>query len=181
MSTLAERLVAVHETLDAAGVAHAFGGAIALAYCTEEPRGTRDLDVNVFSPPEEARLVFNALPAGVIVTDADVTTAEDEGQVRLWWEDTPIDVFFDVAAFHRYVAGRVRSVPFSSTRIPVLDCVALAVFKALFDRPRDWADIEAMVEAGALDGEEALIWVRELMGHRSPVVRRLAALVRPVV
>ena len=121
------------------------------------------------------------MPAGVIVTDADVTAAEDEGQVRLWWEDTPIDVFFDVAAFHRYVAGRVRSVPFSSTRIPVLDCVSLAVFKALFNRTRDWADIEAMVEAGALDGEEALIWVRELMGDSSPVVRRLVALVRPVV
>src|SRR5262249_41808856 len=45
LSVLAERLIAIHDSLDAAGVPHAFGGAIALAYCTEEPRGTRDLDV----------------------------------------------------------------------------------------------------------------------------------------
>jgi hypothetical protein len=177
MSSLAERLVAVHEALDAAGVAHAFGGAISLAYCTEEPRGTRDLDVNVFSPPDEARRVFDALPDGVSVTDADATAAQADGQVRLWWEDTPIDVFFDVHAFYRYAAGRVRSVPFGGTRIPVLDCVSLAVFKALYNRTRDWADIEAMIEAGALDGDEALVWVRQLLGHEADAARRLAALV----
>lgn len=55
MSLLAQRLLAVHDALDAAELPHAFGGAIALAYCTEEPRGTRDLDVNVFVDPTRAR------------------------------------------------------------------------------------------------------------------------------
>jgi hypothetical protein len=48
VSVLAQRLLAVHAALDDAGLPHAFGGAIALAYCTLEPRGTRDIDVNVF-------------------------------------------------------------------------------------------------------------------------------------
>lgn len=48
MSVLAERLLAVHDALADARLPHAIGGAIALGYCTEEPRGTRDLDVNVF-------------------------------------------------------------------------------------------------------------------------------------
>ncbi|MDQ1395101.1 MAG: hypothetical protein QOG64_360, partial [Acidimicrobiaceae bacterium] len=45
MPSLAERLLVVHAGLDGARIPHAFGGAIALAYCTEEPRGTRDIDV----------------------------------------------------------------------------------------------------------------------------------------
>jgi hypothetical protein len=55
MSVLAERLLEVHAALSEAKLAHAFGGAIALAYCTEEPRGTRDLDVNVFVSPQRSR------------------------------------------------------------------------------------------------------------------------------
>lgn len=35
---LADRLVAIHEALDAGGVPHAFGGALALAWCTARPR-----------------------------------------------------------------------------------------------------------------------------------------------
>jgi hypothetical protein len=176
VSLLAERLVAVHAALDGAAIPHAFGGAIALAYCTEEPRGTRDLDVNVFVSPEEAQRVFEALPAGVTVSASDVDAAQRDAQVRLWWDDTPIDVFFDVQAFHRHVATRVRTVPFEGTQIPVLDCDALVVFKVLFNRTRDWADIEAMIEAGALEGDDALVWVRELLGVESEPSSRLAAL-----
>ncbi len=65
MSLLARRLIEIDDALSGAGLAHAFGGAIALAFCTEEPRGTRDLDVNVFVAPELAGQVLAALPAGV--------------------------------------------------------------------------------------------------------------------
>ena len=56
MTTLVEKVLALSEALTAAGVDHAFGGAIALAYCTEDPRGTRDVDVNAFAPASEPRL-----------------------------------------------------------------------------------------------------------------------------
>ena len=62
MSLLGERLLAVHDSLTDAALPHAFGGAIALAYCTEEPRGTRDLDVNVFVDPLRAEEALSALP-----------------------------------------------------------------------------------------------------------------------
>ena len=32
----------------------------------------------------------------------------------------------------------------------------LAVFKAFFNRTKDWADIEAMIEAGSLDGDRVV-------------------------
>ena len=176
MSALADRLLAVHEALRRAGFPHAFGGAIALAYCTEEPRGTRDLDVNVFAEPSRAPEVLAALPEGVTVGSADVRSAERDGQVRVWWEDTPLDVFLDVHGFHRQVAARVRTMPFAGHEIPVLDCTALVVFKALFDRTRDWADIEAIAQAGTADLAEAGSWVRRVLGSESSVSRRLAQL-----
>jgi hypothetical protein len=176
MSELAERLVAVHDALTAAGVPHAFGGAIALAYCTEEPRGTRDIDVNVFVEPGTAANVLDQLPDGVTVRPADVREAEQNAQVRVWWNDTPLDLFFAVHEFHRVVAGGIRWVSFVGREIPVIDCVAVVVFKALFNRTRDWADIETVVEAGTIDGRAALGWVDQLLGREDPITMRLAAL-----
>jgi hypothetical protein len=176
MSLLGQRLLAVHDALDEAALPHAFGGAIALAYCTEEPRGTRDLDVNVFVDPARAGEALSALPAQVAVSDADVATAARDGQVRLWWEDTPLDVFLDVHRFHAEVAQDVRSVPFEGHTIPVLDCTALAVFKALFDRTKDWADIEEIAAAGALESGRAVAWLERILGADSAAAARLRSL-----
>jgi hypothetical protein len=176
MSLLAQRLLEIHDALSHAKLPHAFGGAIALAYCTEEPRGTRDLDVNVFVDPGRAKEVFAALPDAVTARDAEIRALEQEGQVRVWWEDTPIDLFLDIHSFHDEVAQGVRLVPFEDRTIPVLDCTALAVFKALFDRTKDWADIEEMAAAGALDLPRTAAWVERLVGSDGPAVRRLESL-----
>ncbi len=176
MSELGDRLLAVHDALDQARIPHAIGGAIALGYCTLEPRGTRDLDVNVFVGPDRVRDVFAALPTGVAISGLSLEQAERDGQVRVWWEQTPIDLFFSVLPFHDQVASEVRQVSFEGRSIPVLDCTALAVFKAMFARPRDWVDIESMVEARALDLEEASRWVREMAGADSAEARKLTEL-----
>jgi len=177
MSDLAERLVAVHDALRAARVPHAFGGAIALAYCTEEPRGTRDIDVNLFVAAATAAEVLARLPDGVTVRPVEIEAAEREGQVRVWWADTPLDLFFAVHEFHHDVEANVRWVPFVGREIPVIDCVAVVVFKALFNRTRDWADIEAIVDAGTVDGPRALGWVERLVGRDDPIAARFASLV----
>lgn len=178
MSALADRLLAVHAALDAVGVPHAFGGAIALAYCVEDPRGTTDVDINVFVAPEDAARVLAALPEPIVVTGHDEAVLARDGQVRLWWENTPIDLFFDVDEFHRHVATRVRSVPFQGAEIPVLDCVSLAVFKAVFNRGKDWVDIGTMVDAGSLDVPAVVGWVERILGAEHDATRRLAALVQ---
>jgi hypothetical protein len=176
MSMLASRLLEIDDALSAAGLRHAFGGAIALAYCTEEPRGTRDLDVNVFVRPKLAKDVFAALPDGVARSDEELARAEAEGQIRLWWQDTPIDIFLNVHPFHDEVARGVREVPFSGRLIPVVGCTALAVFKALIGRTKDWADIEEMVAMGELDVADALAWISEIGGARAPAAARMKAL-----
>lgn len=176
MSVLTERLLAVNRALHEAGIAHAFGGAIALAYCTAEPRGTRDLDVNVFVVPEQAGEVLKALPTGVAFTDSDLEVAKRDGQVRVWWEETPLDLFFDVHQFHAEAASGVREVPFEGRTIPVLGCSTLVVFKALFGRTRDWADMEEMLEAGTVDCLEALARLHRLVGTEHEAAARLTAL-----
>ena len=45
-TSLADKIVAIHQALDAAQLPHAFGGALALAWCTQRARGTIDIDVN---------------------------------------------------------------------------------------------------------------------------------------
>jgi hypothetical protein len=164
MSELGDQLLAVHDGLDAAGIPHAIGGAIALGYCVLEPRGTRDVDVNVFVAPQRARDVFAAMPEGVELSGVQLDQAERDGQTRLKWGITPIDLFFSVLPFHDRAQAHVREVPFEGRTIPVLDCTGLAVFKAMFARSRDWVDVEAMVEARSLDVDEAIRWVREMVG-----------------
>jgi hypothetical protein len=149
--TLAERLLELHRALARARLPHAFGGAIALAYWTRDPRGTSDIDVNVFIPSADASRALAALPAGIEQPPGTADAIARDGQIRLWWEGTPIDLFFDYAPVHAEAARNRRTVPFEGARIPVLGPVELAIFKVMFDRTRDWADLEAMAERGSLD------------------------------
>lgn len=169
--TLVDRILAIAAALEAAAVPWALGGALALAYATEEPRATRAIDVNVFVPATEAARIFDALPDGVRHDDADIDAARRDDQVRLWWDDTPVDVFFATNAFHDDVATRRRRVPFAGTTIAILAAEDLAVFKALFDRPKDWVDIETMVESRALDVDRAADRLAALLGPDDRVQR----------
>jgi hypothetical protein len=175
MSDLSELVFAVHDALERAGIPHAVGGAIALAYCTLDPRGTRDIDVNVFLGPERAREVFAALPEGIEVSGERLEQLERDGQVRLRSGITPVDLFLNVLPFHNHVEEHVRQVPFEGRTIPILSCTALVVFKAMFDRTQDWADIEAMAEAQSFDPDEASHWIREMVGDDRRIDQLAAA------
>lgn len=151
--TLPERILALHRALARRRIPHAFGGAIALAYWTRDPRATSDIDVNVFVPASDCGRALRALPEGVAQPDGTETVIARDGQIRLWWQETPVDLFFDYVPVHEDAARHRRTVAFAGARIPVLGPVELAVFKAMFDRTRDWADIEAMLVAELLDVE----------------------------
>lgn len=69
---LLERTVRIHEALERAGFAHAIGGALALGYHVEEPRATRDIDLNVSADPACPQLLFDALPPSILWTGVDV-------------------------------------------------------------------------------------------------------------
>jgi hypothetical protein len=171
---LVEKLLAIHEALKAHSLPHAFGGAIALAYCVEEPRGTRDLDLNVFVDAQRADEVLSALPEGVRVKDADVEQVKRDGQTRLFWDGVPVDIFLNNLPLHEEVANGVTWVEMQGVQIPVLDCASLVVFKSFFARGRDWGDIEEVAASTPKDVESALRTVTDLVGENDPSRRKLA-------
>ena len=172
--TLPEKLVTLHRSLAAARVPHAFGGAIALAYWTEDPRGTSDIDVNLFVPAGSPERALRALPDGVEQPDGTVEAIVRDGQIRLWWDGTPIDLFFDYDPVHADAARHRRTVPFEGERVPVLGPIELAIFKVMFDRTRDWADIEAMAERGTLDFGAVRSGLERMLPDGDARFRRLA-------
>ncbi len=171
MISLVDRVLAVCSALDEREVPWAIGGALALAYATEEPRGTRDIDINVFLMASEAQSVFAALPDGVLHSVADVKRARSDDQVRLMWDDTPIDLFFAAEPFHFDVQQRCQVVPFAGRLIRVLCAEDLAVFKAMFDRGQDWVDIATMVESDAIDLDVAADRLQSVLGDDPRVAR----------
>lgn len=176
MTSLVEKIVIVHETLANANLPHAFGGALALAWCTERARGTIDIDVNVFVPVSDYERVMQQLPADVRITRKDRALFRKEGQVRLWWDKTPLDLFLNSTDYHDQVSGRVRWEQFGGTTLPFLCCNDLAVFKAFFNRTKDWADLEAMQAAGTLDLAEIISTISLYMGNDDERVGKLRAL-----
>lgn len=91
----------------------------------------------------------------------------------MFWDDTPIDLFFATDDFHRDVATRCRTVPFAHTSVRVVCAEDLAVFKALFDQPKDWVDIDAMSTSGTLDRELAAGRLAMVISAKAPRIMRL--------
>lgn len=89
---LPDKVVAIDRALDTARIRHAFGGALALAYYAE-PRATIDVDVNLFVPISRFGDVSAALGAVGVAAVADQDALARNGQCRLWWARTPVDLF----------------------------------------------------------------------------------------
>ncbi len=176
MSDLVDKILTIDSSLDAANIPHAFGGALALAWCTEHPRGTIDIDCNVFVDPGKVLWVFDALPDAITWDDSSVTRVVRTGQDRLWWDSTPVDVFLDTAPFHVDVATRVRRKPLGGRDLPFLSCSDLAVFKAFFNRTRDWADLEDMAAVGSLNVERVIATLERYLGDDDDRIDRVRAL-----
>ena len=176
MKPILDAVVELHDGFEGAGIPHAFGGAFALLWCTGEPRTTVDIDLNVFVPPAEAGRVLAALPDEVEVTDADVAVLSDVGQHRLFLDRIPVDLFLDTTGFHSGAHLHVAHHPLVGRSLPFLGCNDLAVFKAFFNRRKDWADIEEMFRAGRLDVGYVIGVLVEYLGPDDERVRELLAI-----
>ncbi|MGQ9425277.1 hypothetical protein ACXYTJ_05935 [Gilvimarinus sp. F26214L] len=173
---LPEKIVALHRQLEAAGLPHAFGGALALAWCTLRARGTIDIDINIFVDSEQYESVLSALPDAIESSDKQRRELVQEGQVRLWWEQTPVDVFLNTTDFHQEAARRVRWEQFMGCSVPFLSCGDLAVLKAFFNRTQDWADLEAMSAAGTLNVNKVSAVLIHYLGADDERIEKLQTL-----
>jgi hypothetical protein len=172
--SLPDKVVAIHRQLEVAKLPHAIGGALALAYYAE-PRATVDVDVNVFVSSDRWPAVCAALAKLGIDVEVDRIALERDEQVRLWWGRNAVDLFFSYNDFHAAMPRKARKVPFGDTTLTILSPEHLAVCKAMFDRTKDWLDIEQiLVAADPVDLSEIETWLRRMVGDDDPRLDKLA-------
>jgi hypothetical protein len=177
--SLPQKIVAIHNRLALAKIQHAFGGALALAYYAE-PRSTIDIDVNVFLAPSDYPVVEQALIEIGVGEPTDPKLVVRDGQCRLRWANTPIDLFFAYDDLHEAMRRKIRKEPFGEGSIPVLAPEHLLVCKAVFNRPKDWLDIEQMlICVEELDADEVRTWLKRILGADDPRLERFEQLADP--
>lgn len=175
--SLPEKVIVIDEALTGAKVPHALGGALALAYYAD-PRATIDIDVNVFVPTKRWQEVVDALTEiGVSADRLDSSSLERDGQCRLWWGDNAVDLFFAYDPFHKAMSKETRRVAFGDITVSILSPEHLAVCKAMFDRRKDWLDIEQMLLAtDEVDIAEIESWLKRMVGPADSRLGRLREL-----
>ena len=120
--------------------------------------------------------MFAALPDAVDRNPKLLEVLRRDGQVRLWWEQTPVDLFLNSTDYHSAVARRVRCERFMGRSLPFLSCNDLAVFKAFFNRTKDWADLEEMAAADTIDTSAVAAVLIEMLGEDDERVPRVIGL-----
>lgn len=163
----------IGRALEAAGIDYAIGGALALGV-HGALRATRDVDVNVFTEPNRLGEVLSSLSLTGVAVDARaaVEEAEREGWFACWHGAVRIDVFVPSIDFS-WEAGRRRvQRDFAGTRLWFLSVESLCVFKLLFFRTKDLADLEQLLLTATVDAAWVRETVRAMMGEEDP---RIAA------
>jgi hypothetical protein len=153
--------------LDRSKISYALGGALAYGFWAV-PRGTVDVDVDVFASEPELSVVFRTLESlGIQINEIEARAQEkSQGMFIGRWGPYRIDIFTPSIAFSREAeATRVRR-SLGSGEAWILSAEAIAVFKLLFFRTKDLADLERLV---AIHVELQVDYVRrhvaEMMGE----------------
>lgn len=178
--SLIELTLAVHDRLDADAIPHAFGGALALAYVAD-PRGTADIDCNVFVPVEGIGAVLASLAPLGLTPERPLDDWLPSAGLRLRSADQPFPVDLFVSLDDRYdeIHRRCADQPLGPDRrlVPILSADDLAVFKLSFGRAKDWVDLRAMAAATTLD----LDYIeRQVVGLRGPTMHPRMARLRSI-
>lgn len=166
--------------LEARAVSYALGGALAYALWAV-PRDTVDVDVNVFAGPDALDPALEALrTAGVAFEDDRARKESDrDGMFVAWFGPIRVDVFTPSIDFS-WEAERTRVRHRIGAREAwFLSAEALGVFKMLFFRTKDLADMERLVavQGPGLDRAYVRRWLVEMMGEEDERVARWDALV----
>ena len=181
MTTLDPATLAVlfARALESARVPYAIGGAIAYGFWGV-PRGTRDLDVNVFVSAERADFGIDVLVAAGLEIDRAraMRSALERGDARGRYQDLPVDLFFISIPLHESAALRTVEVTLLDTPIRVLSAEDLVVFKLLFFRGKDVVDVERLVatQGDRLDRDYVRSWLIACVGEDDERVRRWDAI-----
>lgn len=165
---LSQKVTVLNQALEGSSIPYAFGGAIALAF-HKEPRATFDIDLNIFLTTQEKYRVIDVISGLFPINNSDELIKEidirDQGST--YWDETRVDLFFADTEFHNSMAGRVSKVPYRGEQIPILSAEDLIICKTLFNRGKDWQDIDGVFRQNPspLDTEYILGWLEKFLGE----------------
>jgi hypothetical protein len=170
-----EAAVLIGRSLEAHQVPYAIGGALAYGQYGV-PRATNDVDVNVFVEPDGLEPVRDALAAvGVATNASDIANAiARDGMFVVRLAEFRVDVFTPSIEFSREAERtRVRQTV-DGVGIWFLSAEALCVFKLLFFRSKDIADLERLIAVygDRLDGGYVRTHLVDMMGADDPRIAR---------
>jgi len=157
----------IADELERAGISHAIGGALALAIAGV-PRGTADVDINVFVPSDRIQPIMALLSQLGIEIDREKAQAQAlrEGMFIGRWDGMRIDVFLPSIPFaFEAERTRIRVTDAEGWAGWFLSAEALTVFKLLFFRGKDIVDLERLVAVRPeLDRAYIRRWIVDMMG-----------------
>lgn len=157
----------IADELESAGISHAIGGALALAIAGV-PRGTADVDINIFVSDERIPEVVDLLKRLGIEIDLETAKAKvrRDGMFIGRWDGMRIDVFLPSIPFALEAERtRIRVTDGAGWSGWFLSAEALTVFKLLFFRGKDIVDLERLVAVRPeLDRAYVRQWIAKMMG-----------------
>jgi hypothetical protein len=169
--------------LDAAQCEYAVGGAIALGIWAE-PRGTLDVDVTLFLPhdqPTACVRLLQKIGCAVSSTEA-VQSLNEHGFCQVEFRGRRVDVFLPTIPFYERARQRRKTIMLGGQPVNIWDAETLCVFKVMFFRRKDLADVEQILR---LQGEQLdRAWVTQelvqLYGRRDPRISQWEELLREI-
>jgi hypothetical protein len=148
------------EQLESRGAEYAFGGAIALGYWGV-PRGTLDVDLTIFVSPErpsECVWLLQDIGCEFSATEA-LQSLRDHGFCSVKFAEMRVDVFLPTIPFYEAARARRKRLELGGQPIMAWDAETLAVFKMMFFRRKDLADVEQILRTQGAQFDRP--WVRE--------------------
>jgi hypothetical protein len=171
------------EQLELRGLDYALGGAIALGYWGA-PRGTIDVDLTLYvssERPSECIWLLGELGCQVSAADA-ADSLREHGFCRVALAGLRVDVFLPTIPFYEAARARRRRVDLANQPVMIWDAESLTVFKMMFFRRKDLADVEQILRTQGTRLDRR--WVREqltvMYGPHDPRLSEWDGLVREI-
>jgi hypothetical protein len=154
---------------------YALGGAIALGYWGEQ-RGTVDVDLTLFLPSDQPTACVRLLhEIGCEVASAQaIESLQEQGFCQTRFAGVRVDVFVPNISFYEAARRRRRRVPLRDRSVLVWDAETLCVFKMMFFRRKDLADVEQVlrIQGAGFDRQWVRTRLEDIFGRRDPRLSR---------
>jgi hypothetical protein len=171
----AEVGLGIGQALELQQIPYALGGALAYGVWAL-PRATKDVDLNLFVPPEGLGAALDALAGAGVAFDRGeaVRLSADEGLFVGWVGACRVDVFTPSIAFSWEALKTRVAIEVGGSKAWFLSAEALSFFKMMFFRGKDIVDLERLISSMGrrLDALYVRRWLVNAMGEDDERVRK---------